>query len=168
MNEGNSLRDLLWDSLLTADLNHRYHGTVSDYLQRWDKRAKIFVAIMSSTAVAGWAIWSNVGFSTVWTIAGGLAALVAIAQPILDPARSIKTSGQLSGAWFSILRDYELLWTTVDDSDDNNIRERLVPIFAEEKRLTELETTLSKRKRLARQCENEVRVSRGLDNNRVV
>jgi len=163
VNQESSVRTLLWDSLLTADLNHRYYGALSDYLQRWDKRAKIFVAITSSTAVAGWAIWSEVGFNTLWTVAGGLAAVVAVAQPILDPARSIKTSGQLSGAWFSILRDYELLWTSVDSTNEDALRQSLAPIFLEEKRLMELETTLQKRKRIAQKCEAEVRRSRGLD-----
>jgi len=151
------IRRLIWDSMLSADLNHRYYSGLADLLQRWDRGARMFLAITSSAAVAGWAVWSTAGLSWIWHGASALAAVVAVAQTILDHTKSIKTAGQLAGAWFSILRDYELLWASVGTASGKEVREQCQRIIREEKRLAELEATLTTRRQVARRCEEEVR-----------
>jgi hypothetical protein len=148
--------------MLNADLNCRYFHALSGRLRFWDQIAKIFVAVMSSAAVAGWAIWNEPGLDTAWHTAGGLAAIVAVALPILNPAKSANTASQLAGAWFSILRDYEMLWTRVDVAEEVELRDASERIISAEKPLSEIESALSLRRGLARRCENEVRQSRGL------
>ena len=161
MDESSGIRRLIWDSMLSADLNHRYYGAFADLLQHWDRGAKIFVAIASSTAVAGWAVWSTPELSWIWHGAGALAAVVAVAQPVLDPTKSIKTAGQLTGAWFSILRDYNLLWASVHLVSETEALNQCQKIIEKEKLLAELEATLTTRRQLARRCEEEVRRFRG-------
>jgi len=157
------MRQLIWDSVLGADLNHRYYTELADRLQYWDRGTKIFVAIMSSAAVTGWAVWGTPGLSWIWQSASALAAVVAVAQPILDPTKSIKTASQLAGAWYGTHKDYQVLWTRVDTASGKEVRERCQELMTEEKRLAELGATLTTRRQLARRCEEEVRRSRSTE-----
>lgn len=157
-----AVRQLVWDSMLNADLNCRYFRALSGRLRSWDQAGKIFVAAMSSAAVAGWAIWDESGFQTAWHAAGGLAAVVAVALPILNPSKAAAAASQLTGAWFSLLRDYEMLWTRVDAADEAELREAAERIVSAEKPLSDIESALSMHRGLAKRCEDEVRRSRGL------
>ena len=164
MGESSELSQLIWDSRLTAERNYQYYAEYANRYQRWDRGAKIFVAIMSSTAVAGWTIWSTPELSGIWTGASALAALVALAQAVLDPTKSIKTASQLTSSWFSIHRRYDLLWAgvrTLNVSEADAFKE-CQKIIEEEKPLADLEVTLTPRarRRLVLSREKEV-LSRG-------
>ena len=74
----------------------------------------------------------------------------------------MKNASKLAGTWFSILKDYELLWTEVDGMTEQEARSRCERILAEEKKLAELEPLVRDSRRLARRCEEDVRRSRGL------
>jgi hypothetical protein len=160
MDETSKIRRLIWESMLSADLNCRYFSQLVGRFQGGDRWSKIFVAATSSTVVSGWAIWGRPGLDWIWQGASGLAALVALALPIWDPANSMKVAAKLAGAWFSILKDYELLWTRVDELTEAQARELCERIQAEEKRVADLEPLLRENRRLARQCEEAVRRSR--------
>lgn len=110
MIEDSKVRRLIWDSMLSADLNQRYFRALASLYQRQDRAAKIVVAIATSAAVSGWWLWGTAGFDWVWQTFSVLAAAVAIALPIWDPARSMKTASALSASWFAVMREYELLW----------------------------------------------------------
>ena len=162
MDAGSELRHLIWDLMLTADLNGRYYGYLATRYRSADHWAKVFVAITSSTAVSGWALWGTPGLDWIWKAASAAATLVAIALPIFDPANSMKTASRLTGAWYSILSDYSLLWTQVDEASESLVRKRCQAIMAEERPLAELEATLPKHRRLILHCEAEVRRAREL------
>jgi len=155
--QSSQLRQLIWESMLSADLSYRYYRALADSLQRSDKAAKITVAITSSAAVAGWAIWTTPGFNWLWQVASGVAAIVAVALPIVDPAGLLKMASQLAGGWFSVFRDCQLLWADVDSTSEPQLYERYERIVAEEKRLSEMEIGLTIRRRLLHACEQDVR-----------
>ena len=164
MGESSEISQLIWDSRLTAERNYQYYAEYANLYQRWDRGAKIFVAIASSTAVAGWTVWSTPGLSWIWPGSSALAALVALAQSILDPTKSIKTASQLTSGWFSIHRKYDLLWAgvrTLNVSEADAFKE-CQKIIEEEKPLADLEVTLTPRGRrqLVLSREKEV-LSRG-------
>ena len=153
-----NIRDLVWNSMLTADLNQRYFAKLSDLHRRNDRWAKFSVAAFSSgSALASWALWKQPGVTWIWPVLSGIAAVLAIALPIFDPAKSLKAAGGLAGAWFSVFKDYELLWVRVDKLEESKLFSSLEKMGTEEKRLTELESGLSVNKRLAQKCEDEVR-----------
>ena len=58
--EEDSIRQVIWEAALDADLNLRYWDHLSRRYSAWDKYAKIFLAIMSSSTVAGWGIWNEI------------------------------------------------------------------------------------------------------------
>jgi hypothetical protein len=148
--------------MLTADFKHRCFATLAARCQRQDRSAKIFVGVMSSATVSGWWLWGAPGINWIWQTASVLAAAFAIALPIWNPAGSLKTASSLCVSWFSLKRDYELLWTSVDDLTDEEGRARCKALMAEEKPLAEREPSLLTSGRLARDCQIQVFVARGL------
>ena len=73
---------VVWEAMLDADLNFRYWDHLSRRYSAWDKYTKIFLAIMSSSAVAGWRIWNEVDI--LWKGLSAVSAVTAIALPILN------------------------------------------------------------------------------------
>jgi hypothetical protein len=153
---------LIWDSMLSADLNRRYFAAVASRLQLQDRTGKILVAVASSTTVAAWVLWSQPGWNWTWQTFSVAAAIVAVALPILNLAAGMKTAGTLSGSWFAIMRDYELLWARGDGLSNEDALDACKAILSAEGPLAEQETTLSMHRSLLRRCEDEVRRSRGL------
>lgn len=152
------LRTLIWNSMLEADLNYRYYTVLATRYRTYDLGAKIFIAITTSAAVSGWAIWGQYGLDWLWKTASGVATIIAIALPIVNPANIMKVAGEEGYGWFSILEDYKLLWATVDEEEDEeNIRKECKRIQLEEKRLVGASSGVRKRRRLARRCETEMR-----------
>jgi len=162
MEADSAIRYHIWNSMLDADLNHRYFGRLASRYKASDRWAKVFVAITSSTAVSGWAVWGTPGLDWIWKVASAMATIVAIAMPVFDPAASMKIASLLTGRWFSILSDYELLWARVDRMSESEADQACQVIAEAEKPLAEQETSLAKLPRLIRHCEAEVRRSRGL------
>lgn len=148
--------------MLTADLNHRYFGELAVWYQGWDRRTKIFLAVTSSTSVSGWAIWGQPGWDWLWQSLASIAAVVAVVLPILNPSSSVGAASRLRGGWFSILKDYELLWAQLQSLDNAIALERCREIAVEEKRLDELDSTIKRRSKLVLLCHREVCKSRGL------
>lgn len=148
--------------MLTADLNYRYFGELAVRFQSRDRCAKFLMAATSSTSVSGWMIWGRPGWDWAWQALSGLTAVVAIALPVLDLPKSLRTSGTLHGRWFSIRSDYELLWARLDSLTDPDVCSKWKTIAEEEKRLVELESTIRTRNDLVLHCYDEVCKSRGL------
>lgn len=160
--ESAGLRILIWNSMLSADLNFRYYSELAVRFQTVDHWAKIFLAITSSTAVSGWALWDTPGWEWLWKSLSAASALIALSLPVLDPAGSMKTASSLRGAWFSILKDYELLWSDAPDAE-TDARVQFTKLVQEEKRLVELERAMRRRRGIQKRCDTEVRRSRGLE-----
>ena len=106
--EGDNIRQVIWEAVLDADLNLRYWDHLSRRYSRWDKWTKIFLAIMSSSTVAGWGIWNEIDL--LWKGLSAISAVTAIALPILDWQRKIGEMSNLKGKWSRISRAYENLW----------------------------------------------------------
>ena len=162
MDADSKVRGLIWESMLTADFKHQCFAKLAARYQRQDRSAKIFVGVMSSATVSGWAVWGAPGINWIWQAASVLAAAVAIALPIWNPAGLLKTACSLGESWFSLKRDYELLWTSVDDLTDEDGRAQCKALMDQEKPLAEREAPLVTSGRLARDCQIQVFLARGL------
>ena len=58
--EEDSIRQVIWEAMLTADLNVRYWAHLSRRYSMWDKCIKILLALASSATVASWSFWNEV------------------------------------------------------------------------------------------------------------
>jgi hypothetical protein len=154
------LRKHVWESMLIADMNHRYYQLLTDHHRRIDLIAKILVALTSSAAVSGWAIWGRPGLDWMWKAASAASAVVAVGLPIVDPAKSMRSASELSASWFEVLREYELVWAEVDEASEKKVRGLCKKLATEEKRLAQVEANLAINNRLARRSENAMRAAR--------
>lgn len=166
MNSDSPVRTLIWKRMLTADLNYRYFGLRSARLQDWNRAAQLFVALVSSAGVSGWALWGRPGIDWIWQVLSALATVAAVAMPIVNLGSSVETASSLKGAWFGLLKEYELLWAQVDELLDAEALESCHFLASEEQRLVELEAAIREDCGLARRCEADVRRSRGLQSRR--
>ncbi len=151
----------VWDSLLDADMNVRYWTHLGTRYYNRDKYIKIFLAVMSSGAVASWGFWEQVDI--LWKILSGVSALIAIAVPILGWSSMIEKMARLKQQWTQIRSEYELLWLDVRQREDqNNILEGYKKTKMSESEVSVHETNLPKDKKLLIECWEEVVASRGL------
>jgi hypothetical protein len=163
MSNHSGFRDLLWSALLGADLSGRYFGRLTVRYQRWDRGAKILIALTASTSVSGWAVWGTPGLDWVWKVLSATSAVVAVALPIIDPTTSLKATSNLKGAWVAILKDYELLWSELPMLSEQSAYDAYQRIMNEEKKLGELEAVFPRSRRLILDCQDEVCRARGLE-----
>jgi len=157
------MRKSVYKSMLDADMNVRYWKYLTQRYSNRDRNIKIFLAITSSGAVAGWSIWNEIPF--LWQILSGISAIIAIVSPILNYQKIIESTSDLSGKWWELLRYYERFWINVkNDQIDNRLEEEYTKSKAKEEDLIKKETKLPQDAKLLRACQNEVLHSRGLTN----
>ena len=162
MDEDSKLRELMWRSLLNADMNARYYAGRARSLSAWDKGMRILVAIAGSATVSGWFLWDTPGWEWVWPTFSVIAAAVGIALPVFNLSTGISCASELSGAWSSILADYELLWTQEDRIEEQEALRRVSAIQDSERPLAQKEACLRIRRHTLEQSYYDVCKSRGI------
>lgn len=95
----------LWNAMLDADMNARYWPMLARRYSRAEVIVKVFLAVMSSGTVAAWGLWG--AHQSLWRSLSAISALTAIASPILNFSKSVKTTSDLAGRWRMLLVDYE-------------------------------------------------------------
>ncbi|MGB5195610.1 MAG: hypothetical protein WBN64_00940, partial [Candidatus Deferrimicrobium sp.] len=77
-----------------------------------DRNAKICLAVMSSSALAGLGLWEQLpGAGIALSV---LSTLTAIIIPALKYPDKVNKASDLAGTWMQIQFDYENLWLTPD------------------------------------------------------
>lgn len=148
--------------MLDADMNVRYWRYLTQRYVRRDRNIKIFLAITSSGAVAGWSVWNDIKY--LWQILSGLSALIAVVSPILNYQKLIEVTSDLSGKWWELMRHYEAFWRRVKNGElSERIEKEFTNSRAKEDDLVKRETKLPQDMKLLRKCQEEVLHSRGLD-----
>jgi hypothetical protein len=104
----NSIKNL-YDQFRTVYLNRKYYGYRLQRIQSLDKGLEISIAIGTSSAIAGWSLWNLKVGSTIWTIYGGLIALLAIIKPFLQLSKQIERYTKLFIGYGDMYFDLELL-----------------------------------------------------------
>jgi hypothetical protein len=155
------MRNLVWKSMLDADMNVRYWRYLTQRYVNRDQNIKIFLALTSSGTVASWSIWENGSY--LWQILSAVSALIAIASPILNYQKVVEATCDLSGEWWELKRDYEMLWRRVEKGENGeSVEKGLKNAEIKENDLVRKEARLAGNKRLLRKCQDEVLRSRGL------
>jgi len=114
MDEG--LRRAIWESLLHADQEQRYwHRMACRYVER-DFRSKLFLAIVTSSTVAGWAFWKE--HPVVWQSLSGVASLLAIVLSVANWNDKVLAMTELHAKWMQLTHEYEASWRDQSIVDD--------------------------------------------------
>ena len=106
----NAFVQSIWDSARTARLSELYYGEQVDALGRSNFLAELLVLIAASgSGIAGWAVWQGQIGGTAWAMISGLAALLAVAKPLLAFDRKIRDGARQQQLYRTILGGLENL-----------------------------------------------------------
>jgi hypothetical protein len=97
-----------------------------------DNRLNIFMAIASSTSIAGWAIWNSLGF--IWAVIIAASQVVNAVRPFLPFGKRIKPLRSICYLYEDILLRMERKWFDIENGNltEKEIHEALYA-FREEK-----------------------------------
>lgn len=151
----------LWREMLTAEMNCEYFSTLASRFSKWDKGTKVFMAIMSSGVVAGWAIFNDPNTyphsAVLWRIASGLATATAIALPILNLSKKVEWATALKVAYQSAANDYEFIWLKRETLAESDLLAEIKNCIDKEKALASVEAHFpEKNNRLLRRSQQTV------------
>lgn len=160
------VREMVWSSVLDADMNTRYYAHECPSYHRWDKWSKVFIALSSSSAMASWNIWADPQkwTSHLWQGLSMISVTLAVTLNALDISKRIQKMTQLHTMYIDLWREYESLWIRAETGQIGAVQIiqehiRLQEKFAEIKKL---ESDVKAKKKLLEQCQQEVVESRGL------
>jgi hypothetical protein len=105
-------RDEIWVAAFDTYYDSYFEEICADRLiSRWqklDEASKLIVAITASgSAVTGWALWSQPGFRTLWTIIASTGAVLAIVHAVLGVPGKIKDHGEVKRLFVALRIDLE-------------------------------------------------------------
>ena len=151
----------IWEAMLTAHMNALYWQELAHRFADREKWAKIFLALMASGTVASWGIWQE--FDIGWKVSSGLAAVLAVALPILDWPKKIAKMNELKTFWRRMQNQYEFLWLQLDkDLAPEAAEAKFKALRDEEVDGERDDPTLPSNDVLLQKCQERVLVSRGL------
>ena len=106
--------DELWRATFYTYYDCFYNELVADRLiDRWqlvDDCTKVLVAITASTsALSGWALWSQPGYKVFWMTLAGLSALLAIVHTSLTVAHRLRDWGEIKRSFAGLRIELETL-----------------------------------------------------------
>jgi hypothetical protein len=104
----------LWLVVYETYYQSHYQELEADRLvarwQKFDDVVKTVVAITaSSSAIAGWALWSNPGFKSIWACLAGLGALLAVVHASLGVPGRLKDWGEIQRFFIMLRIDLETM-----------------------------------------------------------
>jgi len=127
-----------------------------------DKYLKLFAALMSSGTVASWSIW--IELTLLWQGLLAIAAVVAVATPILGYTSLVANMTELRRTWFEIRIDYENLWDRLGAGDaEAPSLEEFERVREKEVAAEESEAVLPRDQSLIKQCYQDVLAARDLE-----
>ncbi|HXY79686.1 MAG TPA: hypothetical protein VEI08_03525 [Candidatus Bathyarchaeia archaeon] len=105
-------RDEIWNAAFDTYYDAFYEEICADKLiNRWqklDETSKVLVALTASTsAVAGWALWTEPHFKPLWSGIAGIAALLTILHASLSVSGRIKDQAEIKRLFASLRIDLE-------------------------------------------------------------
>ena len=120
-------QSLYWDTLVQLRFGVYYLSTYQMLLEKWDTRIQTFLAITSSSSIAGWAIWDEYGM--IWGSLIATSQVVHAIKHLLPFQKRAKVLGGLcteqeklaldaASKWFSVfegkLTDEEIFALRID------------------------------------------------------
>ena len=159
------LRKSVWEGMLSADLSVRYYDALARRFYVCDLWAKIFFAVTSSSVVAGWAVWNDPkefpSFNVTWKVVSACSAVLAISVPFFQHAKKLEIAGRVKCECIEIQKEYELLWSRVDDDSPRQVEAQLRKIWSKEHKVNSIACIFSGTdKKLANRCHYEVNHAR--------
>jgi hypothetical protein len=109
-----TLRKVVWEEMLYADMRANYFGELVRTYQQWDRGLRVAVLVASSSAAA--------------TALSDALPIVKVATPVLAAVGSFwlllsqyttlaRDASDLHAGWSAAAKDYEKVWNQLDDPE---------------------------------------------------
>lgn len=154
------MRELVWNAMLTEQMNVCYWNCLASRYSTREKWLKIFLAATSSGTVAGWTVWAH--YDVAWKVLSGVSALVAIALPILDYSTLVQNMTKLATKCAQLRLSYDQLWAQIDTLTPDAIQTRLNELSQKEIEMSEINVVIADKRSVLERCQDDVLRSRGL------
>jgi hypothetical protein len=154
------MRALIWNSMLTAQMNVCYWSQLASRLAQREKWIKIFLAVTSSGTVAGWSVWTE--YAIVWKVLSGMSAVLAVSLPILDYSGRVAQLNKVASKCAQLRLGYDQLWAQIDVLTPNLVNDMQAELAKKEIELADLQVAEPDDRELLIHCQEEVLHSRGL------
>lgn len=102
------MRNKIWYTLVHFKTNEYYASYVRRYYQWAEWLSNSFLVVVTSSSVAGWAIWKDL--YVLWSVLIGISQLLMLIKPFLLFPRYIKTYAEKSTSLEYINWELEKLW----------------------------------------------------------
>ncbi len=147
-------RTAIWKSMLDAEMNYCYWNSIVKLYTQFDMVSKIFLALMASSTVASWTLWSD--FDGIWKFLSAMSAVLSITLPIVNFQKTISTASNLAGSWGELKADYSDLWRKVQNNNVKDFEKHFTQFQKIQSRTTKKEIGMPNKKKLLTKCQNEV------------
>lgn len=90
-------------------LSKKYYACRLKRIQQYNFWYEIILAVGTSGTVAGWAIWQQPNWQTVWIVIGAVVAIFTVIKPIINFAGEIERLTTLETKFNSLQIDFQIL-----------------------------------------------------------
>jgi hypothetical protein len=135
-------------------MNVRYWSAICHRYSKYDVGSRIFLAITSSSTVAGWSFWAQK--PEVWKTLSEASALIAIILTVIDLPKKVSRISVLVARWKQSQVEYELLWRSDRHLTSSQSKSKYSNCKHREIANTSEEQTLPRDNKLLRRCYDDV------------
>lgn len=153
--------------MLNSAMTAEYFAVLAGRFSKRDKYTKIFLSVMSSSTVAGWAIWNDAQqfpyLAMAWRIGSGIAAITSILLPFLNYSKKVEWATTLKVAYDASVKDYEFLWLKRELMTKEQVLDATQDVINKEKSLSAIESNFPEvDKALLSECQKTIKERRGI------
>lgn len=100
--------NVIYGKYRTSAMNQKYYANRLTHLTRLNRYYEIVLALGTSTAIAGWALWSLNNWTRVtWSIFSGIITLLAVMKPFLKMPEDIEKYSTLHTGYRALYLNLE-------------------------------------------------------------
>lgn len=148
----------VYNELRTARLNVKYLQHQIRTLKRTNLGYEIFLALATSSAVAGLSLWQVNYGKPMWTGIGVIAAVLSVLKPILNLPESLQRKQELLASYMILDHDLETIRNEIlfRHKYDQALKKQFTRALERKAELVQKDTASLVNERLRQRCYKEV------------
>ena len=107
------MRNLIWSTFNDIKYKTYLVGILIEKYQKWDRNVNVFLALVSSTSIASWAIWKRYDF--IWGFIIVVSQVLTVIKPYIPYFKYVKELNKRNQKLDSYCIDFEKLWYDFDN-----------------------------------------------------
>ncbi|MBZ0258133.1 hypothetical protein K8I31_18860 [bacterium] len=149
-----NLRQYIWEQKLLSELNVLYWTKIGKRIHLRDRWSKIFIAVLSSGAVASWLI---ADYPAAWKLLSSLTAITSIIISFMNWSDQIQKISDFRSNWIDVLRLIDqFLLEYEENAQEENLNEKIEEIRIQVDKIKKAEFLLPSDDNLKRKCYNKI------------